>query len=84
MKKKLLSLSLVAGFLMTIMSGTMAFAVNADENANVLTAENAVIVENGIPRIISSAEAENFLLTDRKLKPYCCMSRNRLSTTKAL
>lgn len=47
MKKKLLSLSLVAGFLMTIMSGTMAFAVNADENANVLTAENAVIVENG-------------------------------------
>lgn len=30
MKKKLLSLSLVAGFLMTIMSGTMAFAVNAD------------------------------------------------------
>ena len=57
MKKKLLSLSLVAGFLMTIMSGTMAFAVNADENANVLTAENAVIVE---------------------------MSRNRLSTTKAL
>lgn len=32
MKKKLLSLSLVAGFLMTIMSGTMAFAVNTDEN----------------------------------------------------
>lgn len=61
MKKKLLSLSLVAGFLMTIMSGTMAFAVNADENANVLTAENAVIVENGIPRIISSAEAEKLL-----------------------
>lgn len=52
---------LVAGFLMTIMSGTMAFAVNADENANVLTAENAVIVENGIPRIISSAEAEKLL-----------------------
>ena len=46
---------------MTIMSGTMAFAVNADENANVLTAENAVIVENGIPRIISSAEAEKLL-----------------------
>ena len=61
MKKKLLSLSLVAGFLMTIMSGTMAFAVNADENANVLTAENAVIVENGIPRIISSEEAEKLL-----------------------
>lgn len=61
MKKKLLSLSLVAGFLMTIMSGTMAFAVNADENANVLTSENAVIVENGIPRIISSAEAEKLL-----------------------
>lgn len=79
MKKKLLSLSLVAGFLMTIMSGTMAFAVNADENANVLTAENAVIVENGIPRIISSAEAEKLLA-----EPYCCMSRNRLSTTKAL
>ena len=35
--------------------------VNADENANVLTAENAVIVENGIPRIISSAEAEKLL-----------------------
>ena len=32
-----------------------------DENANVLTAENAVIVENGIPRIISSAEAEKLL-----------------------
>ena len=84
MKKKLLSLSLVAGFLMTIMSGTMAFAVNADENANVLTAENAVIVENGIPRIILLQKPKNFLLTDRKLKPYCCMSRNRLSTTKAL
>ena len=84
MKKKLLSLSLVAGFLMTIMSGTMAFAVNADENANVLTAENAVIVENGIPRIISSAEAEKLLADGQELKPYCCMSRNRLSTTKAL
>ena len=84
MKKKLLSLSLVAGFLMTIMSGTMAFAVNADENANVLTAENAVIVENGIPRIILLQKPKNFLLTDRKLKPYCCMSRNRLSTTKSL
>ena len=66
MKKKLLSLSLVAGFLMTIMSGTMAFAVNADENANVLTAENAVIVENGIPRIISSAEAEQLF---RRVNP---------------
>lgn len=61
MKKKLLSLSLVAGFLMTIMSGTMAFAVNTDENATVLTEENAVIVENGIPRIISSEEAEKLL-----------------------
>lgn len=85
MKKKLLSLSLVAGFLMTIMSGTMAFAVNADENANVLTAENAVIVEKTVSRVLFLLQKpKNFLLTDRKLKPYCYMSRNRLSTTKAL
>lgn len=84
MKKKLLSLSLVAGFLMTIMSGTMAFAVNADENANVLTQKMRLSSKTVSRVLFLLQKPKNFLLTDRKLKPYCCMSRNRLSTTKAL
>lgn len=84
MKKKLLSLSLVAGFLMTIMSGTMAFAVNADENANV-PPQKMRLSSKTVSRVLFLLQKpKNFLLTDRKLKPDCCMSRNRLSTTKAL
>lgn len=82
MKKKLLSLSLVAGFLMTIMSGTMAFAVNTDENATVLTEENAVIVEMVFRVLFLPKKLRNCLLMVWKPKLHCIKSRIRLSTMK--
>lgn len=68
MKKRFLSLAIVASFLMTFMTGTMAFAAGTkdDEAMPVLTENNAVLVENGLARIISNEEAETLLAEGRE------------------
>ena len=67
MKKKLLSLSLVAGFLMTIMSGTMAFAVNTDIPRIISSEEAEKLLADGLETEAALHQEQDQIIDDENI-----------------